>query len=127
MKIAEKYNIDQKTVSFINTGTLWVDENEVYPLRKIQFKKKTYFCKFCGREVSSGNDTCRKCAVLSFRKVERPSREELKNDIRNNSFLKLSKKYGVTDNAIRKWCKSNKLPHQVTEIKKISDDDWSKI
>ena len=127
MKIAEKFNIDQKTVSFINTGTLWVDEKEVYPLRKIQFKKKKYFCKFCGREVYKNNDTCHECAVLLFRKVERPSREVLKEEIRNNSFLGLSKKYGVSDNAIRKWCKYYNLPYQVTEIKKFSDDDWRKI
>lgn len=42
---------------------------------------------------------------ISQRKVLRPSKETLEFDIKSNSFLALSKKYGVTDNAIRKWCK----------------------
>jgi hypothetical protein len=39
------------------------------------------------------------------RKVVRPSKEELEQLIQNNSFLALSRKFGVSDNAIRKWCK----------------------
>ena len=54
---------------------------------------------------------CRKCYNFSNRITERPNRDELKTLIRNNSFLSLSKKFGVSDNAIRKWCKSMNLPH----------------
>lgn len=37
------------------------------------------------------------------RKVERPSYEQLKADIASMSFLAVGRKYGVSDNAVRKW------------------------
>ena len=42
-------------------------------------------------------------------------------------FTQIGIKYGVSDNAIRKWCKSYELPFRVLEIKKISDKDWENI
>ena len=38
-----------------------------------------------------------------LRKVERPSYEQLLDDVRTMSFLAVGRKYGVTDNAVRKW------------------------
>ena len=37
------------------------------------------------------------------RKVERPSYEQLRVDVQAMSFLAIGRKYGVSDNAIRKW------------------------
>lgn len=37
------------------------------------------------------------------RKVPRPSYEELKADLTSMSFLAVGRKYGVSDNAVRKW------------------------
>lgn len=45
-----------------------------------------------------------KCANVIKRKVARPSKEELTEEIKTNSFIALSKKYKVSDVAIRKWC-----------------------
>lgn len=50
------------------------------------------------------------CNHLNARKVDRPNRDELKKLIRNNSFLGLAKQFNVSDNAIRKWCKTYNLP-----------------
>ena len=88
---------------------------------------KVYYCKFCGVEVYQGNDCCKKCSDLQRRMVERPSRKELKNLIRTTPFTQIGAKYGVSDNAIRKWCISENLPSKSTEIKKISDEEWEKI
>lgn len=38
------------------------------------------------------------------RKVQRPSKEELEKLVWEKPILQLSKEYGVTDNAVRKWC-----------------------
>jgi hypothetical protein len=38
-----------------------------------------------------------------LRKVERPSYEQLKEDVRTMSMLAVGRKYGVSDNAVRKW------------------------
>lgn len=92
-------------------------------------KKKKYYCKDCGKEISNSGYTslCYDCYAKTTRKVEWPEREVLKQKIRNQSFLSLSREYGVTDNAIRKWCKKYNLPSTKAEIKSISDEDWVKI
>jgi very-short-patch-repair endonuclease len=42
---------------------------------------------------------------IKQRKVERPDFQTLKNEIKELGFVKTGKKYGVSDNAIRKWLK----------------------
>jgi hypothetical protein len=42
----------------------------------------------------------------SSRKVERPSYDVLMQEIAETSFLAVGKKYGVSDNAVRKWVKT---------------------
>lgn len=61
------------------------------------------------------------------RKVERPTREELKNKIRTIPFIQIGKHYGVTDNAIRKWCDYYNLPRRVKDIKEYSDEEWEEV
>jgi len=58
---------------------------------------------------------------------ERPAREILKEEIRNNSFLAIGKKYKVSDNAIRKWCESYSLPTKKREINKYTNEEWKII
>lgn len=47
----------------------------------------------------------RKNPKPNTRKVERPSKEILEQEILTESFSALGRKYGVSDNAVRKWCK----------------------
>lgn len=42
---------------------------------------------------------------INSRKVERPSLEQLNFDLASLSYVAIGKKYGVSDNAIRKWIK----------------------
>ena len=88
---------------------------------------KLQICKDCGTIISKGAERCLICDGLTKRKVTRPSREDLKIAIRNESFVSLSKKFAVSDNAIRKWCIKYNLPSKKTEIAKISDFEWDKI
>lgn len=85
-----------------------------------------FFCIKCGINTVSKKDTmCLNCYHLNNRKVERPSKEELKKFlIQKIPFIRLGKIFGVSDNAIRKWCKSYNLPYKSSEIKKLSLDDW---
>lgn len=85
------------------------------------------FCKLCGKLISSGSNYCSSCIHLYQRKVERPTREVLKKELRLYSFLKLGEKYNVTDNAVRKWCKQYNLPHSSMVIKKYNDTDWDSL
>ena len=45
------------------------------------------------------------CFNIKQRKVERPSLEQLKEDIENIGYSGTGRKYGVSDNSIRKWIK----------------------
>ena len=97
--------------------------------RNSQNKHKTKnYCIDCGKELNDYHSKrCKSCVRLKSRKVERPSREELKELIRKQSFLSIGKKYNVSDNAIRKWCKSYNLPSKKSDIKLISEEDWGKL
>lgn len=50
---------------------------------------KIYYCKKCGKEIGARtkNQLCSECYALASRKVERPDRQTLKDDIRNMSML----------------------------------------
>ena len=47
--------------------------------------------------------------------------------IRTTPFTKIGEKFGVSDNAIRKWCISFNPPSRVKDIKAYSDVEWEKI
>ena len=93
-----------------------------------QYNKK---CPVCQKEYYTQYEDqihcSQQCAHVAQQRVERPSREELKSLIRNHSFLALGRKYGVSDNAIRKWCKAMNLPYKTTDIKKYDQQEWDKI
>lgn len=48
------------------------------------------------------------CAKKARRKVPRPPLPQLKEDLKSLSYVKVGKKYGVSDNTIRKWIKAYK-------------------
>jgi len=68
--------------------------------------KKRYFCDKCKLKISGYSNFCLKCSGLNNRKVDRPSKEILEKEIKENTMVSLGKKYGVSDNSIRKWCKN---------------------
>lgn len=122
-EISNEYNISIGRISEINTGKIGYNENFSYPLRK----RKKYICEKCGKEIYKGSKLCIDCANLSRRIVERPSREKLKEMIRNLPFTQIGKKYNVSDNTIRKWCDSYNLPRTKSEINSYSNENWNNI
>ena len=90
--------------------------------------KIMHFCRVCGVNIKKRKSgLCHKHAPKIMQKVKRPDREELKNLIRCTPFLTLGKKYGVSDNSIRKWCISYNLPYRSAEIKAYSDSEWERV
>lgn len=91
-------------------------------------KGKKRYCERCGRTIASKDAKyCEECRGLLRRKVDRPDRESLKQEIRNTPFTHLATKYGVSDNAIRKWCDSYNLPRKRIEIDSYTDEEWKEI
>lgn len=105
-------------------------ENRKNQIKSKQIKKKStiYYCEQCGKnQVFKKNGVCSSCASLNRRKAERPTREELKKLVKEESFLSLEKRFGVSDNAIRKWCRAYNLPSKSHEIKNYSMEEWNKL
>ena len=84
-------------------------------------------CPECGRPKDKHAKLCVKCSQIAQRNVKRPTREELKVLIRNQSFVQLGKQFGVSDNAIRKWCDYEGLPRRKEDIKKYTDEEWAAL
>jgi uncharacterized protein YlaI len=71
--------------------------------KKRKEKKK---CE-CGREIFKTSKICLECNSIKNRRVERPTIEKLKEEVAEFGFKAIGRKYGVSDNAIRKWIKKN--------------------
>lgn len=84
-------------------------------------------CLDCGKPISYGAARCVRCAAIDNHKdiSKRPERNTLKSQIRDLPFTKIGEIYGVTDNAIRKWCDFYNLPRKKAEIKKYSNEEWA--
>jgi hypothetical protein len=68
--------------------------------------KKTFFCPNCNSNMSSKSKMCIKCKQLKSRKVNRPDKDVLINQINELGYSAVGRLYGVSDNAIRKWIKN---------------------
>lgn len=127
-EISNKYSLDLSMIYYLNRGNYHIIENESYPLRQVKdISKKKYYCLDCGKEITRGSIRCTACDHKRQQVCERPSRETLKDMIRNESFVKIGKMFNVTDNTIRKWCKAYNLPTTKKEIKILSEESWLKI
>lgn len=60
--------------------------------------------KYCSLDCYRKNG--KRELIFDKRKVERPTYETLIKEISESSYLAVSRKYGVSDNAIRKWIKT---------------------
>lgn len=107
-----------------NFKALNVSERERTQVRK---DKKEYYCVDCGKLISKGSTRCNQCEAKA-RITEKPlTREELKQLIRTTPFTTIGERVGVSDNAIRKWCKQYNLPTKKRDIKQYSDEEWNNI
>ena len=118
-------------VDGINTGRHW-HHNREYPIRKkkvpspkIREKKKQKeicprFCTKCGEKLIGPAKYCRPCYLETLEETV-PSRDDLLNDILTMSMVQIGKKYGVSDNAVRKWLNKRELPTKYDDIKKLRE------
>jgi len=72
-------------------------------------------CPICNKAIYDirSKFCSHKCANISSRKVVRPKKEDLISQLQNGENLTtLSKAYGVSNNAIKKWCKNYNIDHK---------------
>lgn len=102
-----------KLHAWLSAGALYyenIQENGENSLN-VKVKPVKSFCSGCGKTLQAKQLYCcsSECYALFNRKVIRPSKEVLAQEVSKTSLLQLSKKYGVSDNAIRKWMKAYNL------------------
>jgi hypothetical protein len=90
-------------------NTLYLTENKTYACRVLEIT-----CVDCGAKITKYGIRCVSCANKYQRKVDRPTFDELFQMLseNNGNFTKVAKQYGVTDNAIRKWCDLYGIPRK---------------
>ena len=70
-------------------------------LRKAHIRRSRTICKDCLSEE---------------RRKNIPTKSELINHLCNKSITDISKEYGVSDMAVRKWCTRYDLPYKKNDI-----------
>lgn len=73
--------------------------------KNVNHIKITHLC-VCGNKKSADSSHCNQCSQIKQRKVPRPDYLTLIDDINNLGYRGSGLKYGVSDNAIRKWKKN---------------------
>lgn len=122
----EMYEIPLSTINTVSTITLGPERQcyRVDSLPNSYIKKekesKISYCKECGAVISNTteNSLCFNCAMKERRVTERPDATTLAQEIIESNFSAVGRKYGVTDNAIRKWCTSYGIPKTKKELQK---------
>lgn len=83
-------------------------------------------CPKCGGYKSPSGAQCLECAKKEQRRFN-ITREELKEMIYTETFTDIGKRYGVSDNSIRKRCEKFGLPSHKKDILKYSPEEWKAV
>lgn len=92
--------------------------SSIYKFGDVWFAElnKNSICPICNNNIKDSN--ARMC-LNCFRKYKSkniPPKDTLLNLILNLPFVKIGEIYGVSDNAVRKWCKKYELPFKRRDI-----------
>lgn len=74
-------------------------------------------CPICGRDKTCNTSLCVDC-YNKERAKNIPPRDELYWLLPDYSMCEIGRKYGVSDNAVRKWCRKYGLPFKREDINK---------
>ena len=76
-------------------------------------------CPKCGQHKDGHSRICLSCYKQESRSSIKPRKEELLSMLQQTRghFTNVGKYYGVSDNAVRKWCKSYNLPSHSSDYK----------
>lgn len=86
--------------------------NDDFSSEDKEISKKHTKCERCSNiKPLNKCKYCPKCSSFLQRKVERPNLGDLVKDVQELGYSATGRKYGVSDNAIRKWLKIKEMNH----------------
>ena len=85
----------------------------------IGIKKEDNLCVKCGTKIAKTSNKCVKCTNADrqnlYEKMGKGKRELQREISETLNFEKVGRRYGVTGNAVRKWCNKFGLPTSIKE------------
>lgn len=132
-EIGTDFGVSGRVIRDINAGREFPVSGIEYPIRKPfsvcngKITCQPHPCPICGTMTKNKTYCSPKCSQEGQKKIKHPSREELKNLIRDTPFTVIGRQFSVSDTSITKWCKSYNLPFRRRDINSISDEDWVNI
>lgn len=92
----------------------WLDKHEITPtpIQQERIDIGCVRCKVCEKPINFGFIFCsQECRDIQLnidnqnkRGIPKPTKETLEKEIKEFPMTKLGEKYGVSDNAVKKWC-----------------------
>lgn len=91
-------------------------------------KKNT--CPICGKEFIGNNKYCSEKCLEEYKREKRlekgvitPTKEDILQAAKEEKTMKaMEQRFGMKDNALRKWCDKYKLPRKIKDLKKIAEN-----
>lgn len=80
---------------------------------------KNRICPICNTNIKDYDAMMCLSCFLKHKSSHMPSKDVLLDLILKYSMTKIGKMYGVSDNAVRKWCKKYNLPFLKNDIQKL--------
>jgi len=124
IEIGNKYGVSDQSISDINNGRTWIRDDIKYPIRNtFEAKKIIWKCNSCGKVLSGKTKSglCRSCLNKNIQdNSSMPDKEILYNLLLQYSFTYVGDKFGVTSNAVRKWCDKYNIPRHSSYYKNVA-------
>ena len=86
---------------------------------RIKKSKQLQKCKLCNSGTYNKTYCSDKCSKLAKRKVDRPTKEQLIEILKDHNWTKTAKMFGVSDVAVRKWAKQYGINTNRKELRNL--------
>ena len=116
--IAKQTGYSIGTISEINQGHIWRQENLSYPLRNRK-NQSIHTCPYCGRKIDKNAKICAQCLKNQTFNFQVPSKQELTNLLYQykGNLSAIGRIYGISKNPIKRLVQEYQLEDLIQSIK----------
>lgn len=118
-EIGERFGVSENTICAINTGKSWYRDGIDYPIRQTKQTLSRSETPESKNKLEALINKEQEGKEKNKVKSKKPSKEELLQLLKDNkgNFCEVGRIFEVSDNAVRKWCKSYNLPFHTSDYK----------